>query len=1132
MNVPSLSLLGKSQASTYARVVQVTGSTLYDGVGNSIDFLNATASNAVNSIFAETASFSVITQVTQSNTTSSLTSESSSWASQSLSSSWSPPQLGAVTVIHHDGTITIYNPDSDTDLARGYALITASNNVVDRDVIYLANATYDISSSDNIDLSNNKKLFGVSLVGSGKYSTQIKSTWNNVDNFGSVIIQLGNASIVSDLSIIGYASSSLYQLPIGTYSTVFSQSIIRNIYINVSSDGIYLNSGNNNSLTAYNVTCDTVFDCVNIGGNFFTGSFYDCVFNTQHASTNPFPGTQLRAVVLHAGATSVLNMFNCKMTVNENSGGASAYGLFQTSGTTNIYGGSIYTSGSTNVFDISNGGGTVGVTSNLVYNPAKVNGTLTYLDTQQIQASISSSVTSSISSSYSRTASTASLATSASWAAGLNAYINAFPDGTFTYNGTLYKPVGSTTCGIQEAINMLPIAPNYQTPGGGTIRLAPGIFYTSQSIVMPNTRYPFGLQLFGSGITVGGIVMTGSAASASGSVIDFGNGNFGALTGSCNDKSFHIKDMFVASAFNTTSSILSINGAGSSISSASIATVLIEHCWFGWWQAMITQDSNITNQGGVLTPSVNDDAAYFGPVKHNLVGITIDCNFNNDTIIRDCEFTFLAVGLAAAGDHMVIKDNVFSFCGRIHGVDNDWPWTTPKRIGCGILIQESTANTPGNPFYNGNDNWRIDGNNFIGSDRSSSAYIFNTGFQRPRISYNDSFEYGGGGCGLVAIADNSFSASWHGTWTFVNPSPSGNLLGLPSYKMPSTTDFSTWDHQPLSPTFSSSLVRTWDMQWDDSYDGPFTFSGSITALHLSGSLFGTSSWANQTISSSFAKNALTAAVVPVTSVGDNTFYTPVLTLGSATQPFDVAGGTTSQIGFNPSSGVLNVGGPITSVSITSSLQGTSSWATTASFALNVSVPPTYTSSLFGTASWANKSVVAITSSWASQSFAAVSASWASHSINSDASTSSSFASRSFAAVSSSWASASFSSSYAITASYASNAGTSAPVDVWPLVKSSAQTHSVDFNVPYLEISGSISGAADLCFTSSANIQAVKNAVIYVSASLDRNIVWSNEWQYLTLTPPSNITSTEALIASFTALGPNNTDIIASVALTV
>src|ERR1035437_5770870 len=98
----------------------------------------------------------------------------------------------------------------------------------------------------------------------------------------------------------------------------------------------------------------------------------------------------------------------------------------------------------------------------------------------------------------------ASQSLSSSWAPGLNSFVNIFPNGTFIYNGLIYNPIGSSTCGIQEAINMLPIARNYQTPGGGTIQFAPGIFYTSQSIVSPNTRYPWGLQLFGAGITVSG----------------------------------------------------------------------------------------------------------------------------------------------------------------------------------------------------------------------------------------------------------------------------------------------------------------------------------------------------------------------------------------------------------------------------------------------------------------------------------------------------------------------------------------------------------------------------------------------------------------------------------------------------
>ena len=415
------------------------------------------------------------------------------------------------------------------------------------------------------------------------------------------------------------------------------------------------------------------------------------------------------------------------------------------------------------------------------------------------------------------------------------AQVSCFPDGTFSYNGIMYNPAGSSTCGIQEAINMLPIASNYQTPGGGTIYFAPGIFYTSQSIVSPNTRYPFELQLFGAGIIASGIVMTGS--NASGSVIDFGGGNFGAHTGSCGDKSFHMRDMFVASDLNTTSSLVYIRGAGDNVSSASIATCVVEHCWFGYWHSMITQDGG-TGEGGVLTPCVNDDAYPFGsyvPVKHNLVGVTLDGNFTNNCIFTDNEFTFLAVGLSLAGDHLVIRDNVFLFIGRVHGVDNDWSWTSPYRIGAGIVLQESTVNTiEGKFFYNGNDNWRCQDNDFIGSDPSSSCYIFNSKHMFNRMVYGDSFELGAN-CAYIVTNGSPI--------TSINAMYPASYYPFPNYLLPSTTDFSHWNSQPITPTFSSSLVKTWDMNWFNSYDGPFTFSGSINAPHLTGSLLGTASYA-------------------------------------------------------------------------------------------------------------------------------------------------------------------------------------------------------------------------------------------------------------------------------------------------
>lgn len=174
--------------------------------------------------------------------------------------------------------------------------------------------------------------------------------------------------------------------------------------------------------------------------------------------------------------------------------------------------------------------------------------------------------------------------------------------------------------------------------------------------------------------------------------------------------------------------------------------------------------------------------------------------------------------------------------------------------------------------------------------------------------------------------------------------------------------------------------------------------------------------------------------------------------------------------------------------------------------------------LRGTASWA------VSASWApsAEAVSSTSASWASSSI------SSSYADYALNSLSASWASSSISSSYAETASYAMTG----VQNIWPLVSSSVMTQSVDFNVPYTMITGSDEGNSNLWFSSSVNKQAVTNAVIYVPASISRDLFWNTSWKYLTISPPSNMTENESLIASFTCFGPNEEDIIASVALTV
>lgn len=78
-----------------------------------------------------------------------------------------------------------------------------------------------------------------------------------------------------------------------------------------------------------------------------------------------------------------------------------------------------------------------------------------------------------------------------------------FNDGTIISRNGIISSAGTTTAGIQEAIDALPsvVGSGPTSFGGGTVRLGPGIFSTTAPITIPNAG-TFGLTLQGSGYGV------------------------------------------------------------------------------------------------------------------------------------------------------------------------------------------------------------------------------------------------------------------------------------------------------------------------------------------------------------------------------------------------------------------------------------------------------------------------------------------------------------------------------------------------------------------------------------------------------------------------------------------------------
>lgn len=277
--------------------------------------------------------------------------------------------LGVVTVQHIDGTITPYNPTTNTDIARGTALLTAMAAAVNKDTIYLNQNTFDIQTG-KIDLTLGNT-GSVSLIGAGKYSTIIKCAVS-----ANMIVNAASNSTTSDLSLIVTSTGTTFTLPWGNETAVVTNAVLRNVYINGRTDGIYFENGDNPGkivAEVYDCDIDTKWDGV-FYTNYGTINIYNSRF-TAVADVTVNSGNETNAVKNDDG--QFMNLFNCQMSASGASG--SNYGVANFGGFTTIYGGSTTSSG-TGDYDINfNGSGSMTVTTDTIYQSNKVNGLLQIL---------------------------------------------------------------------------------------------------------------------------------------------------------------------------------------------------------------------------------------------------------------------------------------------------------------------------------------------------------------------------------------------------------------------------------------------------------------------------------------------------------------------------------------------------------------------------------------------------------------------------------------------------------------------------------------------------------------------------------------------------------------------------------
>jgi hypothetical protein len=278
-----------------------------------------------------------------------------------------------VLVAYSNGIKVGYNATANTNFSRGTALEDAftTANMATGESVYLKAEVYDLGTNQ-ISLSgpNYNSFTNVNLYGAGKYNTIIKDEFNGF-SVALAVITAGENSIVSDLSI--KTALGLYNYPWGigasTPNTAYlGNDILRNVYIQADSDGIYLRAATGTPIYGNfiieNVTVKTLWDTYISSGLPSSVFIFDSHFSTNGTST--LDTGQGRSIVLSTpGAANVYS-------INSSFVGYSL-GLYQFGSNALFYGGNIMTTNAVgNDIDIVSGHTYINATFS--YNSVKVTG--------------------------------------------------------------------------------------------------------------------------------------------------------------------------------------------------------------------------------------------------------------------------------------------------------------------------------------------------------------------------------------------------------------------------------------------------------------------------------------------------------------------------------------------------------------------------------------------------------------------------------------------------------------------------------------------------------------------------------------------------------------------------------------
>jgi hypothetical protein len=259
---------------------------------------------------------------------------------------------GLVLLTSDTGGVTAYNPASDTDAARGTALLAAVAAASAGETVRLAAGVYDLGTSqlalpDNVDLSLD--------------SSAVIQGARDLSN--GCIVRPGANSIIRGGAIVGNAASGVIQAPIGIIGSETGKTgiVVEDIRLAADTDGFYIyHESQNCSAVLWNVSIETKYDAVAVFSGLGGAVHTVAVYNPRIVVAGPSSTGLGISRGVFASYSSTVRVYGGSIDVTNGGVNVNAGAYAASNATVEVHGVTITTSnGASPSADLWNSGGTV-----------------------------------------------------------------------------------------------------------------------------------------------------------------------------------------------------------------------------------------------------------------------------------------------------------------------------------------------------------------------------------------------------------------------------------------------------------------------------------------------------------------------------------------------------------------------------------------------------------------------------------------------------------------------------------------------------------------------------------------------------------------------------------------------------